>query len=191
MNEKSIADLLYEACFLKRLPRSGYAFLGRGNESVAEHSFSVAFIAFVMAQLNPEADSLRLISLALVHDLPESRTGDINYFQRLYTAADESSAVADMVAGIPFGTLLADLIGEFNDQHTLESRLAHDADQLALILDLKPIDESGYEPVRDWLSTACDRLKTTTGKTLARSILDRDSRRWWHKNLIDSGGRIK
>jgi putative hydrolase of HD superfamily len=191
MNEKSIADLLHEACFLKRLPRSGYAFLGRGNESVAEHSFSVTFIAFVMAQLNPEADALRLISLALVHDLPESRMGDINYFQRLYTTADENSAVADMVADIPFGTLLSGLIGEFNDQHTLESRLAHDADQLALILDLKPIDESGYEPVRDWLSTACDRLKTSTGKTLARSILDRDSHRWWHKNLIDSSGRIK
>ncbi len=191
MNAKSIADLLYEACFLKRLHRSGYAFLGRGSESVAEHSFSVAFIAFVMAQLNPEADSLRLISLALVHDLPESRTGDINYFQRLYTTSDESRAVADMAADVPFGTLLTDLIEEFNGQHTLESRLAYDADQLALILDLKPIGESGYRPVRGWLSTACDRLKTPTGKKLARDILDRDSSRWWHKNLIDSHGRIK
>jgi len=186
MADNTIADLLHEACFLKRLPRSGYAFLGKGQESVAEHCFSVAFIAFVMAQLNPGADALRLISMALVHDLPEARTGDLNYFQRLYTADDKNAAVADMVRNLPFGTCLAGLIEEFNAQHTVESRLAHDADQLALILDLKPIDESGYHPVRQWLSTACERLKTQTGKTLAKSILDGDSSRWWQKNLIDS-----
>lgn len=184
MIDKSIADLLHEACFLKRLPRSGYAFLGKGRESVAEHSFSATFIAFVLAQLNPEVDALRLISLALVHDLPEARIGDLNHFQSLYVTADENGAVADMIKNLPFGACLSSLIEEFNTQHTLESRLAHDADQLALILDLKPIDESGYEPVRVWLSTACDRLKTQTGKTLARSILDGDSNRWWHKIIL-------
>ncbi len=191
MNDPSIADLLFEACFLKRLPRSGYAFLGRGSESVAEHTFAAAFIAFVMTQLHPEADALRLISLALVHDLPEARTGDINYLQRLYTRADESRAVADMTAGIPFGNLLTGLLNEFNEQRTLESLLAHDADQLALILDLKPVDESGYEPVREWLTAARGRLKTDTGRRLARSILEGNSSRWWQKNLIDSHGRIK
>lgn len=184
MNDQAIADLLHEACFLKRLPRSGYAFLGKGRESVAEHSFSVTFIAFVIAQLNPEADALRLISLALVHDLPEARIGDLNYFQRLYVTADENAAVADMVKDLPFSASLSGLIEEFNAQHTLESRLAHDADQLALILDMKPIDETGYEPVQAWLSTACDRLKTQTGRTLAMSILDGDSNRWWHKILL-------
>ena len=125
-----------------------------------------------------------MISLALVHDLPEARTGDLNYFQRLYVTADENRAVADMVENLPFGASLSGLIEEFNTQHTLESRLAHDADQLALILDMKPIDESGYKPVRTWLSTACDRLKTQTGRTLARSILDGDSNRWWQKILL-------
>ncbi len=191
MNDSAIADLLFEACFLKRLPRSGYAFLGRGCESVAEHAFAVTFIAFVMARLHPEADALRLISLALVHDLPEARTGDINYLQRLYTRADEPGAVADMTAEVPFGPQLADLIDEFNEQRTLESHLAHDADQLALILDLKPVDESDYEPVRGWLKAARGRLRTDTGRRLARSIMERDSSRWWQKNLIDSQGRIK
>ena len=46
---KKIANLLFEAKILKEIPRSGYHFLGAGKESVAEHSFSTTFIAYVMS----------------------------------------------------------------------------------------------------------------------------------------------
>ena len=72
---KSIANLLFEAKMLKEIPRSGFHFLGAGKESVAEHTFSTTFIAFVMSQLEPEIDALKLISMCLVHDLPEARIG--------------------------------------------------------------------------------------------------------------------
>ena len=56
---ETIADLLFEARSLRTLPRSGYQFLGAGSESVAEHSYSITFIAFVLARLVPEADGGR------------------------------------------------------------------------------------------------------------------------------------
>ena len=80
---KNIAALLFEANILKNIPRAGFHFLGAGKESVAEHSFCITFIAYVMAHLEAEINSLRLITMCLVHDLPESRTGDHNYVQKI------------------------------------------------------------------------------------------------------------
>lgn len=62
---------------LKEMGRSGWAERGiRDPESVAAHSFSVAILASIFAELRglnvPEA-----VIMALIHDLPESVTGDL------------------------------------------------------------------------------------------------------------------
>ena len=116
---RSIANLLFEAKMLKEIPRSGYHFLGAGEESVAEHSFMITFIAFAMAQMDPEIDALKLISMCLVHDLPEARTGDLNYVQKNYVASDEAKAVQDTIQDIPFGPAMAGLIHEFRDRKSV------------------------------------------------------------------------
>ncbi len=63
---RNIANLLFKAKILKEIPRSGYHYLGAGKESVAEHSFSISFIAFVMSQMEPNIDALKLITMCLV-----------------------------------------------------------------------------------------------------------------------------
>ena len=88
---KKIANLLFEAKILKEIPRSGYHFLGVGKESVAEHTFSTTFIAYVMSQLLPDADALKLIAMCLLHDFPEARTGDLNAVHKQYVTKDECS----------------------------------------------------------------------------------------------------
>ena len=97
---KNIANLLFEARMLKEIPRSGYHFLGVGKESVAEHCFSTTFIAYVMSRIEPEIDALKLISMCLIHDLPEARTGDLNTVHKKYVKADETKALADAVEGL-------------------------------------------------------------------------------------------
>ena len=123
---QKIADLLFEAKILKEIPRSGYHFLGAGKESVAEHSFSTAFIAYVMSQLEPEVDALKLISMCLIHDLPEARVGDLNTVHKQYVTADEGKALEDATRGLAFGDNLRDLLQEYNDGLSKEARLAHD-----------------------------------------------------------------
>jgi 5'-deoxynucleotidase YfbR-like HD superfamily hydrolase len=183
---KNIANLLFKANILKKIPRSGYHFLGAGKESVAEHSFSTAFIAFVMAQMAPDANAYRLIAMCLVHDLPEAKTGDLNYVQKKYVTANENKAIKHIVKSLPFGAKLSDLIAEFNERRTMESKLAHDADQLALILDLKALSDIGYEPPKKWLPFALNRLETKTGQEMARSILETEWDAWWLENYVDS-----
>ena len=180
-----IADLLFQAKILKEIPRSGYHFLGSGNESIAEHTFMISMIAFVMTKLNPEIDALKLINMCLVHDLPESRTGDLNTVQKQYVTADEEQAVADTIRDLPFGDTIADLIREFNTGKTTEAKLAKDADQLAFIIDLKALADVGYAPPNKWLQFVIKRLQTDTGKAIAQGIMKTDWDGWWLKNYID------
>jgi putative hydrolase of HD superfamily len=176
---KRIADLLFEARMLKEIPRSGFQFLGAGRESVAEHVYSTAFIAWVMSRLNPEVDSLRLITMCLVHDLAEARTGDLNAVQKLYVRADEERAVADAARGVAFGPEIVALIREYRERQTPEARLAHDADQIALILELKELDGIGYATPKDWLPHVRTRLLTATGQALADAVGAARREDWW------------
>ena len=182
---KKYARLLFEANHLKKTPRSGFAFLGAGKESVAEHSFSATFIAYLLAEMEPEAASLRLITMCLVHDLPESRIGDINYVQKKYVTAQESEAITDCCGDTPLGSAIEDLISEFNQGESLEAQLAGDADQIALIVELKTLADIGYDPPQKWLPYVINRLKTDAGKALTESILQTGWDEWWLQNYID------
>ena len=176
---KRIADLLFEAHMLKQVPRSGFHFLGVGRESIAEHVFSATFIAFVMTQLHPDIDARKLLCLCLLHDLPEARTGDLNSVNKAYVRADEPRAAADMVEGIAFGAQIQELLAEYHAGASPESQLARDADQLALVLELKDLDDIGYRPPQTWLSHVLGRLRTETGKALADAIMGTRRDAWW------------
>jgi putative hydrolase of HD superfamily len=176
---KNIANLLFEARMLKEIPRSGYHFLGVGKESVAEHCFSTTFIAYVMSRMEPQIDALRLISMCLIHDLPETRIGDLNTVNKKYVTADETKALEDTIEGLAFGENLTDLFNEFNNGHTIEAKLAHDADQLALIFELKDLIDIGYKPPRSWIQNVINRLKTKTGSKIADAVMETSRDEWW------------
>jgi putative hydrolase of HD superfamily len=183
---KNVANLLFEIRMLKSIPRSGYGFLGNGKESVAEHSFIAATIGFALAQLEESLDTQRLISMCLLHDLAEARIGDLNYVQKQYVRADEVKAIKDATAGLPFAGRIRELVEEFNRGESLEAKLARDADQIAFVLDLKALNDSGYARAEKWLDYVMKRLQTDTGRKLAETILDTHSDEWWLNNYVDT-----
>jgi len=176
---KNIANLLFEAKILKEIPRSGYHFLGVGKESVAEHCFSTTFIAYVMSRMETEIDALKLICMCLIHDLPETRIGDLNTVHKKYVKADETKAFKDTIEGLAFGQNLTDLFDEFNAGRSIEAKLAHDADQLALILELKDLMDRGYKSPETWIQNVIGRLQTETGQKIARAVMDTPRDAWW------------
>lgn len=176
---KRIADLLFEVGMLKRTPRTGYRFLGTGEESVAEHLFSTAFIGYCLAQLDDKVDAFRVVKMCLFHDLPEARTGDQNYVYKKYVQVDEERAAGDLAAGLPFAEEVTGLIAEFNACETQEALLAHDADQLALLLQLKEHKDLGSRYADEWLRNNAKRLQTPVAKKLADAILQTDLSAWW------------
>jgi putative hydrolase of HD superfamily len=176
---KQIINFFFELGMLKKTPRSGYQFLGSGRESVADHAFRVATIGFTMARLDKEADVFTVMRMCLFHDLPESRTGDLNYVNKRYVKVEEDQAVRDLAKTLPFGKEIEDLLEEFKKGETREAQLARDADQLDLILELKEHQDLGNRYAKDWIHFALKRLKTDLGKSLAAQILETDSTAWW------------
>ena len=174
-----LVDFLFEAMMLKRTPRSGYAFLGHGRESVAEHSFGVSVLAFTLAQMNGRADLGRTLKLALFHDLAEARTGDLNYMNKRYASMDEDRAMRDAAEGLSFGPELLELWAEWRSCQSLEARLAADADQLDMVLELRRLETLGSQQARDWLFYAQKRLKTDEGRQLFEEITGSDPTGWW------------
>ncbi len=170
---------------LKKTPRTGYQFLGSGRESVADHSFRTAVIGYVLASQEPDADLNKVILMCLFHDLPEARTGDHNYVNKRYVRADEEGAICDQVRGLQFGDEIILLTREFNTEDTLEARLARDADQLDLILELKEQLDLGNLNARDWLPFALKRLLSEGAKRLAQEILAAHSSEWWFDKKTD------
>ena len=170
---------------LKRTPRTGFQFLGSGAESVAEHIFRTVYIGYTLGRLSKGVDTDKLIKLCLFHDLPEARTGDLNYVNKKYVRPDIEKAVNDLASTVPFGNEITELIREFEKGESAEARLAHDADQLELILALKEYKDVGNKYADEWLDFALKRLKTDTARGLAETILETDSSLWWFSDKSD------
>ncbi|MBW1681816.1 MAG: HD domain-containing protein [Deltaproteobacteria bacterium] len=182
---KRIVEFLFEAGMLKKTPRTGYQFLGTGAESVADHSFRTAVIGYVLANGEPSSDPFKVVLMCLFHDLPEARTGDQNYVNKRYVTADEEAALKDQVEGLAFGPQIRAIIREFNACDSLESRLAKDADQLDLILELKEQLALGNPQADEWLHYAVQRLRTEGAREMARQIQASEHTSWWFQKRTD------
>jgi putative hydrolase of HD superfamily len=191
---KDIANFLFEVGMLKKTPRTGLQFLGSGDESVAEHIFRVVFIGYTLSRLVGNVDEARIVKMCFLHDLPEARTGDLNYVNKKYVTAYEDKAVKELARTLPFGDDITSLIHEFNAMETLESKLANDADQLELILQLKEYHDLGNRYADEWIDYALKRLTTDVARELAKTIRETDSSFWWFKEKGDwwvTGGNPK
>ena len=94
-----LARFLSRVGALKRTKRTGW--LDRGvpaaeTESVADHSFRVALLAWLAAPGEPALDRDRVLKLALLHDLAEAVTGDEPPYDPATTPHpdDESARIA-------------------------------------------------------------------------------------------------
>lgn len=173
-----IVDFLNECGMLRRTPRSGYQFLGTGQENVAEHSFRTAVIGFVLAHM-AGANKERTALLCLFHDLHEARTGDFNYVNRIYNTSTRTKALEHCLSGTGLEGELLPLWEELEETASLEARLAQDADQLDLMLNLKEQSDLGNKYADKWLAAARERLRTPHGQELAVTIMETDHTDWW------------
>jgi putative hydrolases of HD superfamily len=82
-DHRSVAAFAQLAIQLKHVQRQGW--LDRGvtdPESVADHSWSVALLAWLLAAQHPQLDRERVLLLGLLHDLPEALAGDATPFDQ-------------------------------------------------------------------------------------------------------------
>lgn len=181
------AKFFYEAGMLMRTPRSGFQFLGTGAQSVAEHTFRMLNIAFVLNKMVADpADELQLLKLVLFHDLPEARTGDLNYENQKYVRVDEEKLFREMQSELPYGDEIVAFAREYEERTTRAAQIAYDADQLEFLVSVKEELDMGNPLASDWIPPALARLKSDAAKQLAREILETRSDEWWFHNKADA-----
>jgi putative hydrolase of HD superfamily len=178
-NLHSIADFLFEVGMLAKTPRSGFFFLGSGEQSVAEHLNRVTYIGFVLAQMTENVDESKVIKMCMFHDLSEARISDLNYVHQKYTTRLETEATNDLAATLPFGNKITEILNEYSAKQSTEAMLAKDADNLEFLLSLKEQKDNGNERATIWIANTLKRLKTPAGIELGETIVHADSDHWW------------
>ena len=174
-----LSDFFNEVGMLRHTPRTGYAFLGSGKENVAEHSYRVSVMGYVLARMCG-LDPARVTFLCLFHDLHEARTGDFNYVNHRYDQCQARRALEDCVDGTGLEADVLPLWDELAAGASPEAVLAHDADQLDLICNLKAELDKGNAFASQWLESAVKRLRSPEARELAEVVLRTDHNRWWY-----------
>jgi putative hydrolase of HD superfamily len=137
--QKTLA-LLLQANRLKTTPRTGWAQRGVPRvESVADHTCGVALTALTLAEIIPgDWDKGRILTMAILHDLAESVTGDLSLGgSRLLPAgakpAMEQSAMDELLGELEFGPGWLETWREFEELGSGEARIVRDADRVDLL----------------------------------------------------------
>ena len=183
MTPREFLEILRVAERLKDTTRHCYTSGGR-HESVAEHSWRMTLMAYMVADKFPEADMNKVIKMCLIHDLGECFTGDIPSFDK--TAADEAKEEALLSAWVdslpePMGSEWKALYAEMDARQTLEAKIFKAMDSLEAVIQHNESDIStwtemeyelnqhyGYDKVAfsPWLTQVRDEMKADTLKKI-------------------------
>lgn len=175
-------EFLYEIGSLRNIPRGWKQYVGLDCASDLEHTMRVVFLALILARRQEQKiDESKLILMALVHDLAETRTSDLNYVQKDYVEIKEKEAVKDLLIGTSLQNLEA-VFEEFEKRESLEAKLVKDADNLDIDLELKELAERGSLVPKKWENLrqlVCDnKLYTETAKKMYDEIKQSDPAAW-------------
>lgn len=187
-NEEKIVDFLYEVGSLRRIPRSHRQTLmvNDNADNIASHSFRVAVIGFVLAQMEG-VDPYKVSTMCLIHDLGEIRSGDHNWLHKRYVKVFDEEINRDQLDSLPFPDLM-NIAEEYHARESKESIVAKDADLLDQVLLLREYEWQGNKEAVLWLRGKNDEdkankqilmLKTESARKLAEQMLVVEPSAWW------------
>ena len=162
--------VLLELQRLKRLDRTGWVLRGLppGAESVAAHSYGVALAAMLLADevraRGVGVDVERVLRVALLHDLAETRTGDMPRTVAEYYGAElrrraERAAFDDIMRGLDprRGEPYSRLHEDYEERASLEARLVKAADVVDLLAQALYFERAGARGLDEFWENATAR----------------------------------
>lgn len=175
-------DFLFEVGALRRIPRMWVHFFGPGMANNAEHSFRVAWIALMLARKEKKGDIAKILMMALLHDVDEGRTGDLDRFMRKYVERDKRRAIGDILEGTLVEGELLTVWKEYEERKSIEAKIVKDADLLEADMELAEMASMGNEQAQKWLKDAKrqePKWHTASAKKMAAEIRKADAARWY------------
>jgi len=185
--DKSKSTPLIEAWFevvhLKQLFRQGWLKRGMDTadcETVAEHSFGAALLCVMLLDQHAELDALKVLKLALLHDIGEAYVGDItphDDIARDEKIRRETEAVEKILAKLPNGAALVRDWHEYEAQQSPEAKFVKQIDRLELALQASVYELQGKVIAKEFRESAAKHVTSETLKlemAALSNLLDRD-----------------
>jgi putative hydrolase of HD superfamily len=175
-------DFLYEVGSLRNVQRGWRQHVGMDVANDLEHSVRVAWIAMILARMEGVSSDEKILKMALMHDIAETRISDLSYVQKAYATADEKAAAADMFRGTSLEELNDTVLHEYEQRKSIESQIVKDADNLDLDIEMRELEERGSQLPKKWYQMRKDlrdkKLYTESAKKLWDMIQDVDIDEW-------------
>ncbi|AAM01254.1 TPA: HD family hydrolase [Methanopyrus kandleri] len=177
---------------LKRILRTGWLVRGiprSSVESVAEHSFGAAMLAWEichrLAERGIDVDPYKTVVMALIHDLPEALTLDLDV-EASRVFGDAKREAEEKAAECVFDEELLDLWREFERRESPEAKAAKLADTLDMALQALEYSQVGFEAYREFLDSA-EREARELGREYLLVFKEILRERGWDSN--EGGGK--
>ena len=156
MNPGEYLEILHIAERLKDTPRHCTT-SKRRTESVAEHSWRISLMAFLLKGEFPSVDMNKVISMCLIHDLGECFTGDIPTFIKTDDDRDvEASLLSQWFNTLPedISRMMTELYSEMDKQETVEAKIYKALDKLEALI------QHNESPLDTWSENEFELNKT-------------------------------
>jgi putative hydrolase of HD superfamily len=172
---------IFEAGMLKRVKRSGWwSEKVHDPESVAEHTFRAAVIAFMLARMEgmDENAANRICAAAVFHDMHETRLLDLNKITARYITVDtelEGRVEKEQAQGMEPGLQNA-ILGTL-DLGGKEAIVLKDADYLECAFQAKEYADIGHK-TEGWIDNIEKKVQTASAKKMIALLKKSDSKEW-------------
>ena len=174
-----ILDFLTYSLNLKNVHRQGWIdkLSIENPESVADHSYSMAIMAMIISDLE-NYDSEKILKMTLLHDLAESKIGDITPEQMNpeNKREIENKAFEEIIGKLPDRLQLqySQIWKEYQDNSTKESQIVHQIDKLEMALQAKIYQKNnvGLNSIEPFLESAKSSITDKKLKELFTKIVD-------------------
>ncbi len=189
---KKVLYLIQQSGVLMRMPRNHNKHLGNTFDTVASHSHHVAVITYCLCRMEgiSHDQALKTVAMAVFHDIPKARTGDVDFVAKHYVAVDETTAIQDSFKGLEFSKDLEKLLEEYDTRTSLEAKCVKDADSLEQLYQEWVLMWQGNKMAEKWFdSDFNDRipgLKTESAKKLAFAMKDSNPQEWWWSQFLEN-----
>lgn len=145
-NLQNLVRFLGMAGELKRIPRSGWVEAGiRQPESVADHTFRTSILCMIYSDLEG-LDELKLLRMALIHDLPEAIIGDLTPSEKTTEIeAKENTAMNQILNLLPKRQRekYMTVWNEYKKCETKEAKAVRQLEKLEMALQAKEYEKAG------------------------------------------------
>ncbi|MDR0463273.1 MAG: HD domain-containing protein [Pseudomonadales bacterium] len=174
-------NFLFEMGNLRYIDRMWRRLYSKDFANLAEHHFRTLWIAMTIAT-HEGADLGKVAKIALVHDITESRVGDVDYLSRQYVERNEELAIKDMLAGTALEKEFVELWEEYEKRESIEAKIVKDADNLDVDFELAEQAVNGNPLQKLWKGNrdfvAKEKLYTKTAKKMAEQLSKTNPHTW-------------